>query len=168
MPFFQELFVVQAQHKTPFPMLRLPLLFACAILSFSVLQAQSSASGRQTTQDLSPAAASLQQEQTEVANFSRKLSALKTAYAEKNQNQVVASEAFLLRAMRNETDQMMDNAKTAPNSIPVKVRLEKMNAIMDAFEAHSFNALSAEAAKRDFAKMDEFLLILQEALSELK
>lgn len=149
-------------------MLKLPLLFAFTILSFNVLQAQSGTSGRQTTQELSPAAASLQQEQTEVDNFSRKLAALKTAYAQKNQHQVVAAEAYLLRAMRNETDQMTEKAQLQPNAIPVKVRLEKMNAIMDAFEAHSFNTLTAEIAARDFAKMDEFLLILQESLAEIK
>jgi len=126
-----------------------------------IAQNDTAPTGRLTTQQLSPADAQLHKETTEVDGFARKLASLKTAFAEKDASRIVAFEAYILRAMRNEADQLM-----ASTTEPTEGRLEKMNATLAAFEAHAFDPAQPEAAACDFAKLDEFLKMMQEELEK--
>lgn len=181
------------------------LRFSISIFSFCLfingLHAQSteSTSARTTTQSLSAVDANLQKESEEVATFARKLAALKTAFAEKDASRTVAYEAYLVNAMRRETEQMSAKATTesaqterrksaasgqitpaarpedapprdpfAEATTPTEIRLEKMTYTLAAFERHAFNPAEAEAAARDFAKLDAFLTIMEDELAELK
>ncbi|MBC7775676.1 MAG: hypothetical protein H7246_09575 [Phycisphaerae bacterium] len=142
------------------------LLFTC--LFFNGLNAQTDANtnGRLTVQQLSPADANLHTETAEVEGFARMLAALKTAFAEKDASRTVAYEAYILRAMRDETDQMSvkATAESGDASSLSKIRLEKMTNTLAAFEAHAFDPAKPDAAARDFAQLDEFLKIMQEEL----
>lgn len=87
-----------------------------SILTFALilnnLQAQESHSPtpRPTLQSLSPVDANLQKETSEVESFARNLAALKAAYANKDASKTIAYEAYVLRGMRDETDQMIERA----------------------------------------------------------
>lgn len=182
-------------------MLRLIFSLSASLLFFTTLIAQtdSAPGSRLTVQQFSPEAANLHQETIEVEGFSRNLTSLKTAFAEKDAGKIVAYEAYILRGMRTETDQMIAKAalesaqaerrKSATSgqitppakpeeapardpfaeaTTPTEIRLEKMTYIMAAFERHAFDPAQPQAAARDFAKLDEFLKMMQEALTELK
>jgi hypothetical protein len=145
------------------------------LLFINHLNAQSEAvpTGRLAVQDLSPAEAKLHQETIEVEGFARKLSALKTAFAEKDQGRIVAYEAHILRGLRNETDQMIAKAsatagQASQENTRIKISLEKMTSIMADFEGHSFSTAQPDLAARDFAKLDAFLSIMQEELATTK
>lgn len=56
----------------------------------------------------------------------------------------------------------------AEATTPTEIRLEKMTYTLAAFDRHAFDPAQLEAAARDFAKLDEFLKIMQEELEELK
>jgi hypothetical protein len=143
-------------------MLRHSFAFFATLISLTGLNAQtnSTSTDRLTAQQLNPAAAERLKETTEVESFTRKLASLKSAYAEKNTSQIVANEACILRGMRNEADQL--ELKGNSN------RLEKTNSILAAFEGHAFDLAQPEAAAQDFAKLDAFLKMMQDALLELK
>ncbi|MFM9949413.1 MAG: hypothetical protein ACKV1O_15865 [Saprospiraceae bacterium] len=96
-------------------MLRFFFYLLFSIFFFSGLNAQTDVTSteRLTQQQLSPADADLLKETNEVANFARKLAALKTAFVEKNMSQIVANEAYILLGMREEIDQMTAKAMTA-------------------------------------------------------
>jgi len=151
-------------------MFRFILSFIATFLFFNGLNAQSGAAsnGRHTTQQLSPSEAILHKETNELDAFSRKLTALKAAFAEKNASRVVAYEAYILRAMRNETDQMIlkISAESALARSSSQIRLEKMDNILVAFEGHAFDLTKPEAAARDFLKLDEFLQLMRETLEK--
>ncbi|MFN0175432.1 MAG: hypothetical protein ACKVU0_12340 [Saprospiraceae bacterium] len=136
------------------------LLFICLFSNSIIAQNIAATTGRLTTQQLSPEDAKLHKETAEVETFARKLSSLKTAFAEKDASKIVAYEAYILRAMRIEADQL-----TASTTEPTNARLEKMNATLAAFEGHAFDPAQPEAAAQDFAKLDEFLKIMQEVAS---
>lgn len=129
-------------------------------------QADDAASARHTTQQLSPTDATLQQETKEMNGFARKLASLKTAFAEKDASRIVAYEAYLLNAMRTELDQISAKATATSGEMGAitQTRLEKMTHIFAAFEGHAFDPAQPEAAARDFAKLDEFLKLMQEEL----
>ncbi|MDO8367830.1 MAG: hypothetical protein Q7T20_13595 [Saprospiraceae bacterium] len=139
----------------------LSLLAFCLFIHGLNAQTDTTPSSRLTVQQLSPESARLHQETTEVESFSNKLAALKTAFAAKDASRIVAYEAYLLRALHHETEQM-----AARN--PAGQHLGKMTAILAAFEAHAFDPARPESAARDFAKLDEFLKIMQEELESLK
>lgn len=140
------------------------------LLFLQGVQAQNEAAstGRYTMQQLSPSEAIVQKETSEVEGFARKLTALKTAFTEKDASRIIGHEAYILRAMRDEADQLEVKAATAGASGATKARLEKMNQILGAFEAHAFNPEKPEDAKRDFVQLDDFLKIMQAELEELK
>lgn len=56
----------------------------------------------------------------------------------------------------------------ADATTPDEVRLETMQYTLAAFERHAFDPSKPEDAARDFAKLDNILKIMQEALAELK
>ena len=136
------------------------LLLICLFSNSINAQTNAAPTGRLTTQDLSPEDARLRKETNEVETFARKLASLKTAFAEKDASRMVAYEAYILRAMRIETDQLAAST-TEPNNSS----LAKMNATLAAFEGHAFDPAQPEAAARDFAKLDEFLKMMQEVAS---
>jgi hypothetical protein len=136
------------------------LLAVLVLLSGLDAQTQTTSTGRLTTQQLSGPEAELLKETNEVEVFGRKLASLKTAFATKDASRVVAYEANILGMMRRETDQ-----ETAKGS---GLRLEKMVSIFESFEGHVFDPAQPEAATRDFAKLDEFYKMMQEALQALK
>ena len=175
-------------------------LFSCCLF-FNALNAQtdSAPTERSTMQSLSPVDANLVKETNEVESFARKLASLKTAFAEKDASRIIAYEAYILRGMRDETDQMTAKAAAesaqaerrksassgqitpaakpedapardpfAEATTPTEIRLEKMTYTMAAFERHTFNPAQPEVAARDFAKLDEFLKIMQDELEDLK
>ena len=143
-------------------MLRFSFSLFAVLVMFTSLNAQSdpAPTSRLTTQQLSPAEAELLQQTKEVDGFGRKLASLKIAFAEKNASRIVGYEALILGIMRRETDQ--EASKGAG------LRLAKMTAILESFEGHVFDPAQPEAATRDFAKLDEFYKMMQEALQELK
>lgn len=49
-----------------------------------------------------------------------------------------------------------------------EIRLEKMQMILASFERHAFDPAQPEAAKRDFAKLDEFLQLMRDDLARLQ
>ena len=182
-------------------MLRLSLSFFAILLFINGLTAQTDAASteRLTAQMLNAVDADLNKETQEVEDFARKLASLKAAFAEKDASKMVAYEAYVLRGMRIEADQMLAKANTeaaqterrktsntgqitppakleeapardpfAEATTPTEIRLEKMTYTMAAFERHTFDPAKPEAAARDFAKLDEFLKIMQEELAELK
>lgn len=151
-------------------MLRFCFSLVLLTLFFNALSAQttnSSGTERLTAQQLTPTETLFQQETKEVEGFERKLASLKTAFAEKDASRMVAYEAYLQGAMRKETEQMAQKNASNP-SVDTQARLEQMNKTMEAFEAHTFHTITAEAATRDFALLDAFLKILQTELAELK
>ncbi len=150
-------------------MFRLFFTLLSTFLFFNGLNAQSDTAptARLTTQQLSPADAKLQKETKEVDGFARALASLKTVFAEKDASRTVVYEAYILRAMRNEIDQMMANAESVSDPA-AKIRLEKTTHILGSFEGHAFDPAQPEIAVGDFAKLDAFLEVMQEALAELK
>ena len=150
-------------------MFRPLFLLLPAFLFFNVLNAQTETNPplRLTMQDLSPAEAKLFHKTHIVEDFSRNLSSLKTAFAAKDASRIVAYEGNILRGMKNAIDQM--SAEPGADTDPVtKSRLEKMNNTLAAFEAHAFDPSKSQAAAADFAKLDEFLKIIEEALADYK
>jgi hypothetical protein len=51
---------------------------------------------------------------------------------------------------------------------PTEKHLEQMHYIMAAFQKHAFDPSKPDDAARDFAKLDEFVKIMQEDLEDLK
>ena len=153
-------------------MQRLFIFIRFTILSVYTLPAQigSPTSPRLTSQQLSPAEAALQKETAEVEQFARKLALLKTAFAEKDASKIVANESALQLAMRNEVDQLATfvNSGSSPAGKSTKSRLKKMSETLTTFDGHAFNPAQPEAAKRDFASLDAFLKMMQEAIQEKK
>ena len=141
-------------------MFRYLFVFLVNFLFFNGLNAQTAA--RPTTQDLSPAEALRQKETAAVDRFSRALSSLKSAFAEKDASRIVAYEAQILRGMREATEQLSE--KSPEPGTKAKLRLEKTTSTLKAFEAHSFDPSKPEVAARDFALLDEFLLLMKEGL----
>ena len=137
------------------------LLLICLFSNSINAQTNAAPSGRLTSQDLSSEETRLRKETNEVETFARKLTMLKTAFAEKDASRVVAYEAYILRAMRIEADQL-----TASTIEPNNSNLAKINATLAAFEGHAFDPAQPEAAARDFAKLDEFLKMMQEGLEK--
>jgi hypothetical protein len=93
-------------------MLRTLFFLFSGLLVINTLSAQTDIgpSRRATVQQMSPADADLYKETNEVESFARNLAALKTAFAEKNTSRITAYEAYILRGMRDETDQMTAKA----------------------------------------------------------
>lgn len=147
-------------------MFRFSLSVFAFLLFFNVLQAQTETkpkpAARPTNQSLSPAEASLRKETNEVEGFARNLAALKTAFAAKDAGQIAAYEAYILRGMRTEADQMAE--KAAAGVELAQTRLATMNQMMADFESHAFDPGKPEAAARDFAKLDDFLAMMQAEL----
>lgn len=160
--FFSRARLTSPVHQPPYPMLRFSFSLFTALVLFSSLNAQTetASTGRLTTQQLSPAEAELLKETKEVEVFGRRLASLKTAFAEKDASRIVGFEAHLIGMMRNETDQEASKGSG--------LHLEKMTAIFESFEGHTFDPAQPEAAARDFAKLDEFYKIMQEVLQALK
>ena len=150
-------------------MVRFCISFLLILLFFTGLTAQNSnvPAKRLIVQDLNPEEALLHKERNEVESFTRKLGALKTAFAEKDASRIVAYEAHILRGMRNETDQLTLKASTSEATATTKIRLESMNLTLAAFEAHAFDPSKPEIAARDFAKLDEFLKLMLQELAEV-
>lgn len=146
----------------------------------------------------SPLDEDLAKQTFEVEYFAKHLDMLKTAFAAKDPSKVVANESVLLNAMRIEIQQTEDkvdsekiqaerrkNASSGtPNAArpserpkrdpladavtPAEQHLESMRTIMGAFQRHAFDVSKPADASRDFAKLDEFLKIMQEELLALK
>lgn len=148
-------------------MFRFSLSVFAFLLFFNVLQAQTETkpAARPTNQSLSPAEANLRKETNEVEGFARNLAALKTAFAAKDAGQIAAYEAYILRGMRTEADQMAE--KAAAGVELAQTRLATMNQMMADFESHAFDTGKPEAAARDFAKLDDFLAMIQAELNAL-
>lgn len=147
-------------------MFRFTLSIFSFLLVFNTLQAQTETRpARPTNQSLSPAEASLRKETNEVEGFARNLAALKTAFAAKDAGQIAAYEAYILLGMRKEADQMAE--KAIAGATLAQSRLNIMNQMMTDFESHAFDTGKPEAAARDFAKLDDFLSMMQAELKEL-
>lgn len=144
-------------------MLRTTLLFSILFLAVHGMYAQNEAgaSNRLAVQQMSPAEAQLLLETKEVDDFSRTLQSLKQAFAAKDTRRSIAYQATLLLSMRTEIDQT--SAKIGLGS--AEARLEKMNQTLQYFDRSTFDEASAP---EDFARMDTFLVLMQEALAELK
>ena len=86
----------------------IPLCFICLFSSF--LSAQTPTTGTTANahpeRNLSPADASLQQDEAEVAYFAHQLALLREAYAANNASTLVLHESAVLMALRNEINQL--------------------------------------------------------------
>ncbi|MEI6409829.1 MAG: hypothetical protein WCR52_10630 [Bacteroidota bacterium] len=160
--------------------------------------AQATAGRRETVRYKSPLDADLNIKTAQVEYFSTELKMLKTAFDKNESSRIVLGERNLVAQMRYETQAMEDKVdgekvqrerraqagsgnavqagetarpKRDPFADPETVseqRLEQMRMTLAAFERHSFDPANPEAAKRDFAKLDAFLQILEAELAELK
>jgi hypothetical protein len=172
------------------------LLFA--VVANLQAQESAQASIDRKIQYKSPLDEDLAKKQFEVEYFTKHLEMLKIAFASRDASNIVANESILLGAMRIELQQMQDKVdgekiqserrkhasdgnlsmaapaerpKTDPLAdpeTPSEKRLESMRYVMGAFQRHAFDPGKPEEAKRDFAKLDEFVNIMQEDLAELK
>jgi hypothetical protein len=116
---------------------------------------------RVTKQSLTPAQATLLDETSEVEAFARKLELLKIAFAEKDPSRIVAYEAYVLSAMRQETDQLsarvvMDAAQTERRKTAAGGQITPPAKIEEAPARDPF----AEASTPTEARLEKMQMIL--------
>lgn len=159
---------------------------------------QPAAGRAETVRYKSPLDADLNIKTAQVEYFSTELKMLKTAFDNKESSRIVLGERNLVAQMRYETQAMEDKVAgdkvqrerrskassgaveqagemTRPQRDPFadaetvsEQRLEQMRMTLAAFDRHAFDPGNADAGKRDFAKLDAFLQILEAELAELK
>jgi len=171
---------------------------AISTQALSQTDAQATAGRRETVRYKSPLDADLNIKTAQVEYFSTELKMLKTAFDKNESSRIVLGERNLVAQMRFETQAMEDKvdgekvqrerrAQTGSgNAVPAgetarpkrdpfadpetvaEQRLEQMRMTLAAFDRHAFDPGNPEAAKRDFAKLDAFLQILEAELADLK
>lgn len=160
--------------------------------------AQPAAGRAETVRYKSPLDADLNIKAAQVEYFSTELKMLKTAFDKNESSRVVLGERNLVAQMRYETEAMEEKVagekvqrerrskagsgtveqagdvarpKRDPFADPETIseqRLEQMRITLANFDRHAFDPGNPDAAKRDFAKLDAFLQILEAELAELK
>lgn len=110
----------------------------------------------------------LEQESAEVQNYASWLAQLKTAYSERDMGKIAVCESAVLMSLRLEINQLSAVAGGAYSSASDRSRLELMRRTLVAFDGHAFDPDKSENAARDFAMLDSVLVVMQEALAEIK
>ncbi len=110
----------------------------------------------------------LEQEASEVQNYASWLAQLKTAWSERDMGRIAVCESAVLMALRLEINQLAAVAGGEYGSSSDRARLEAMRRTLVAFDGHAFDPSRPENAGRDFAMLDNVLVLMQEALSEIR
>jgi hypothetical protein len=110
----------------------------------------------------------LEQEASEVQNYASWLAQLKTAFSERDMGKIAVCESAVLMALRLEINQLAAVAGGEYGSTSDRSRLEAMRRTLVAFDGHAFDPGKPENADRDFAMLDNVLVLMQEALAEIK
>ncbi|MFM7399362.1 MAG: hypothetical protein ACKO4W_00515 [Bacteroidota bacterium] len=110
----------------------------------------------------------LEQEASEVQNYASWLAQLKTAFSERDMGKIAVCESAVLMALRLEINQLAAVAGGEYGSTSDRSRLEVMRRTLVAFDGHAFDPVRPENADRDFAMLDNVLVLMQEALAEIR
>lgn len=136
-------------------------LFALCACVHSLSAQESEGRKERITNYQNPLATEHSRDSFEIVRFDRRLGQLRTAFAAQDMGKVIENNRFLLQSMRTEIGQLEE--KIAAGSAPSHAAgsLPQMNALLEAFEGHTYDFAKSTEAEKNFDRFMAFLELMK-------